>query len=188
MKNFTPILLIIISVATFFIFIDPTYNEVKVLLDQKEQNNTLITLAGDLRRKRDQLHQDFNNIGEENKRDLKKLLPETVDNVRLILDISNIADALRLTITNITVSGNNDPSAQNSQLASSPADAIGTITLGFSVVAPYDLFIELLRSLEESLRLVDIRSMTVSPGSTPAGGTSNVNYSYSVTLNTYWLR
>lgn len=196
MKNFTPILLIIISAATFFLFIDPLYEEVKNLLNEKEENNTMIDLAAELRKKREKLHQDFNNISTANKEDLLKLLPETVDNVRLILDIHNIADLFELDITNISVSGNDGstsaPTASNSQVNTNPADSVGRITLGFSVVAQYDQFIELLRSLEESLRIVDVRSLTVSPGAVQNGPDGKplpeVFYGYTVLLETYWLR
>lgn len=191
MKNLTPILLIIISVAIFFVFIDPQYSKVKELLIQSEENKTMLELAAELSAKRDQLHEEYRNIDPSDKEDLLKLLPETVDNVRLILDINNIAESFGVVITNINVSGGPGAEGQNAPpVAPGPSESVGTISLSFSVNAPYELFIELLRDLEESLRVVDVRNLTISTGNqqNAAAGDDTVFYNFGITLDTYWLR
>lgn len=179
MKNAAPIILIIIAIALFFIVIDPQYKEVKELSAQKQDNETLLVLAEELQEKRDRLHQDFNAISPGRREDLKKLLPDTVDNVRLVLDINNIAETYGMTITGISVAGSSGDSNanKNSELSGS----IGTIQFGFQVSATYDVFLEFLRDLEQALRVVDIKSLKVNAG-------EGIFYNYTITLDTYWLR
>lgn len=177
MKKAAPIILIIISIALFFVVIDPQYQEVKQLSAQKQDNETLLVLAEELQQKRDRLHQDFNAISPGRREDLKKLLPDTVDNVRLVLDINNIAETYGMTITGISVSENPAGAQANSDLSGS----IGTIQFGFKVSATYDVFLEFLRDLEQALRVVDIKSLKISAG-------DGIFYDYTIGLDTYWLR
>lgn len=186
MKKFIPLILIIVSIGVFFSFIDPEYDEIKVLLDTREENKEMLELAEELKRKREELQRDFRNISAEQKRDLNRLLPETVDNVRLILDINNIAESFGLIITGISVSDNQKAKVVE-QGSVQTGEEIGVISLGFSVVAPYELFIDFMQDLEESLRIVDIRSLNITPAEnvTVSG---EPFYNYSVSLDTYWLR
>lgn len=189
MGKYMPIILIIVSIAVFFMVIDPKYAEVKELRDQKERNDETLVLSKKLRERRDSLQQRFNNISDEEKDHLIKLIPETVDNVRLILDINNIAEEYGIIIKNIdvetqeTVTESTDSSGQKFIVSSENAiDNIGTITLAFSVSATYDVFIDFMTDLEQALRIVDIKEMGIT---VPEEGDF---YDFSVKLNTYWLR
>lgn len=193
MKNFTPIFLIILSVAVFFTFIDPQYDEVKELLAQKEENETMLELARKLAEERQKLQENYVQISEPEKRSLMKLIPDTVDNVRLILDINNIGESFGVQFTGINVTGGEDGEVPNIN-PTNPTETIGTIGISFSVVATYDLFIEIMKDLEESLRIVDVRSLSISNGGSQNNENNNglpvdqIFYSYTVSLDTYWLR
>lgn len=173
-----PLILIILAIATFFVFIDPLYKEVKVLKQKKADNDKMLELAEQLQRKREQLQNDYNAIKPLEREQLAKLLPDTVDNVRLILDINNIADDYNVAIKNILVSS--DEAVVASETQTTVAD-VGTISLSFSITATYDIYLNLLKDLEEALRLVDIRSLEIGRG-------EGIFYDYSITLDTYWLR
>ena len=132
MKKAIPFILIALAVVIFFLFIDPEYDKVKTLLKEKEDNDTLLQLAEELQRKRDILHDSFNSIGVDEREELQRLLPDTVDNVRLILDINNVAEQYGIVIKNITVTRDGESDSTNTNVVSS-VDAIGdvgTITLG----------------------------------------------------------
>jgi uncharacterized protein YabE (DUF348 family) len=58
---------------------------------------------------------------------------------------------------------------------------VGVISFSFTVSAKYEVFLEFLKQLEESLRLVDIRNIEISRG-------TGVFYDYRITLDTYWLK
>jgi Tfp pilus assembly protein PilO len=186
MKRYLPFILIIISMAIFFFVIDPQYNQVQNLLKEKESNDTMLQLAEDLQRKRDRLHDAFNSISVNEREELQKLLPDTVDNVRLILDINNIAEQYGVIIKNISVTREDDGNNQSQKNVVSSIERqgdIGTISLSFSMNATYDVFINFMKDLEEALRIVDIRSLDVS-----ARQGDNVFLGFHIDLDTYWLR
>ncbi len=199
MKSLTPIILILISVALFFFLIDPEYKDVQELQAQVEANNETLKIARDLSVKREELRNKFNNISQEERAELEKLLPDTVDNVRLIIDINNIAEQFGIVIRNININADEDTATaagtvgaqgstfegviEESSVKYVDKSKIGVITFSFSVSAKYEVFLEFLRELEESLRIVDIRNIQISRGS--AEGSI---YDYNVTMDTYWLK
>lgn len=196
MKNLMPILLIIVSIGIFFIVIDPEYKEVKDLQKEIEQNNRTLDLAAQLREKRESLRDRYNQISESERFELTKLLPDTVDNVRLIIDINNIAEKYGIIIQNfeITTSEDSDNNVRvldsefegvidNAAIEYADTSKVGVISFSFSVAAQYDVFIEFLKDLEEALRIVDIRSISID-----RGDEEDVFYNYRVNLDTYWLK
>jgi len=196
MKALMPIILILVSIAIFFMVIDPQYKEVKGYQVVIEDNNRTLDLANELRKKRDSLRQKYNQISEEEKIKLSNLLPDTVDNVRLIIDINNIAKKYGIAIQNIDINATED-SEKNIKVIDSEFDNIsdkgnisyadtsrvGVISFSFSVSAQYDVFIDFLNDLEEALRIVDIRSIDIE-----RSADDNVFYDYRVNLDTYWLK
>lgn len=180
MKNLMPIIFIIVSIGIFFTYIDPEYKKIKSHQETINRNNDMLVRAQELRQKREELQQKYNDIGEEDRKRLEKLLPDTVDNVRLILDINNIASDFGIAITDIGVTEEQETGGTN-QITENTGEKYGTIELSFSVSATYETFKRFLETLEDSLRLVDVTSFTVNAG-------EGVFYNYTVNLQTYWLR
>jgi hypothetical protein len=56
------------------------------------------------------------------------------------------------------------------------------VTLGFSVNGSYGVFQSFLVDLAQSLRVVDITSVTVGAGDRPG------SYQYNIEVKTYWLK
>lgn len=184
MKGLTPIILIAVSIGIFFFFIDPQYKEAKSLNEEIGENDKTIALATELRNEREKLQARFNAIGSEEKDMMQKILPDTVDNVRLVLDINNIANDVGIEIDDINVEGNSTVSNTDDTrvINESIGGEYGTIGLSFSVTASYESFKEFMIRLEDSLRLVDVVKYSV--GLTGQPGILQ----YSVIIDTYWLR
>ncbi len=198
MKSLTPIIFIVISIAIFLFLIDPQYKKIQQTSAEIEQNDKTLEIANKLKSKKDELNVRFNQISQSEKVELEKLLPDTVDNVRLIIDINNIANQFGIVIRDISIdTKEGDVSTSKSVVSQSSnfegvlkddsikyvdTSKIGVITFSFSVSAKYEVFLEFLNQLEESLRIVDIRNIEISQGS---GG---VFYDYKITLDTYWLK
>jgi len=69
---------------------------------------------------------------------LAKLLPDTVDNVRLVLNINNVAENYGVIIRNIAIETEEQQEAVDSQIITTEVnDDIGTITLSFSITSSY---------------------------------------------------
>jgi len=179
MKSLMPIILIAVSVGVFIFFVDPQYDKIKLTNETIEENEKLIDLADQLRRERSVLQEKFNNIDQNDRTKLNKILPDTIDNVRLILDINNIADDFGIAITNIGVQENDQN--QQGRLTDNTGREYGTIGVTFAVSAEYTVFKNFMQRLENSMRLVDITSFSVS-------ASEGLFYNFNVSLDTYWLR
>ena len=73
---------------------------------------------------------------------------------------------------------------------------LGVVTFTFTVALTYDDFLEFLRRIEHSTRLLDVDSVTFTASSDASSkekdqvsGTSEVPiYNFNVSLRTYWLK
>lgn len=201
---------VILSGVIFFWYTKPTYDSSLALRAGIAQNNAALDKAAELQKLRQTLLSRFNTFDPTDLDRLQKLLPDHVDNVRLILDLDNLAERGGLALQNVDVSTAQKQTAKNQ----TALGAIGasnqkydSLTLTFSTIATYPDFIEFLKNLEASLRIVDLVSLSISPAggagatatnATNAFPTSNARnsaasrteplYTYNMTLRTYWLK
>lgn len=186
MRGFVlPVIFILCAVGLFIGYINPAYQQVKTLRVQDGQYNDVLTQSTNLRTERDKLLAKRNTFQSSDVQKLERLLPDNVDNIRLIIDINDIAARYNLSLRDVQLSGD----AQSSNTVGQSGGALGSVELSFTVSATYDSFITFLQDLEKSLRLVDVTgvSFTVGSSASNTAGTSNLT-DYKVTIRTYWLR
>jgi len=109
---------------------------------------------------------------------LERLLPDNIDNIKLVIDIKNIAANHNLVLKNIKLDTNVGVDPKKLGVDQSK---YGTVGLSFSITSSYDNFQVFLTDLENSLRLVDIIDLSVTANDTGL-------YEFSVGLKTYWLK
>lgn len=192
MKKYASIIYIVLAVGIFFTFTDPQYAEVKTLLEEKAENEEMLEKANELTRKRQSLSDKYAAISDEEKQQLLKVLPDTVDNVRMILDMTNIADNSNtnygIILRSVSVSGDLDELSgrtnirDNSRVVDKTSNDFGVINVKFSFSTSYETLKAFMGDLENSLRVMDIVDFSVT-----ASDTTEI-YNYSISLNTYWLR
>jgi Tfp pilus assembly protein PilO len=142
---------------------------------QEALNNSV-----EIRRMREKLIQEKSSFDPTNLARLEKLLPDNIDNIKLVIELQNIAQKPengRLVLRNIKL----DTSPVTDKKLGADNNKYGTVGLSFSVTASYPNFQNFLTDLESSLRLVDIVDLSVN--STDTG-----LYDFSVNLKTYWLK
>lgn len=187
MNLITPIILIIISLATFFGYVDPNYRgenlsegnrSVLNLQTEEAEYQEALNNTSEIRKKREALVARRGEISLDDLTRLEKLLPDNVDNIKLVVDIKNIAENHALTLKNIkldtAVKSDSDKLGQDNK-------KYGTVGLSFSVISSYDNFLIFLRDLEKSQRLVDITELAVT-------GNDTGIYDFTIGLKTYWLK
>jgi len=180
MNFFLPVIFVAIALGIFFGFTDPAYTRIKVLRGEEAQYTQALTRSRELQEVRDQLLSRYNVMAQSDIDRLEKLLPDNVDNVRLILDIDSVAAQYGMRTRNVQLEGT-DSRVENGQVGKSDSD-YQSVVLSFSATASYDVFRSFVEDLEQSLRLVDITKISFS-----STGEQNV-YDYSVSLKTYWLK
>lgn len=182
MKTLLPLLFIIIAGGIFFGFVNPTYTEVKALRAEESTYETALSRSKELQAVRDQLLARYNTFPRESLTRLGRLVPDTIDTVRLILDLDSMAARYGMHIRNVSLNSGASASSRAAVGEIGPGDArYDYVTLSFSVSGTYDTFRAFLADLESSLRLVDVTSVSFS--STQTG-----IYDYALAVKTYWLK
>lgn len=120
---------------------------------------------------------------------LKKMVPDTVDNIRFINDVNGIAKKTGMKLKKVDynaqdLKGTDIKSSE--KIASGSSALYGSYTVNFVVSGTYKQFVEFVESLENSLRLVDITDVTF----TSAGQTEGKveNYDFTIKAQSYWLK
>jgi Tfp pilus assembly protein PilO len=192
-KNIFPIILIGIVIAGFFTFINPTYKDILNTKTQIASYNEALNNSKSLENERDKLTKKYNSIDPINLEKLNKLLPDSVDNIRLILEIEKLALPYGMVLKDVrydTASGNkaNDVTT-GSDFTATKQTSYGTWDLEFSVQGTYFNFLSFLKDLENNLRIVDVVSVDFSSGSTSVTNPNlSESYKYSIKIKTYWLK
>lgn len=189
-----PIFMIAASIGIYFGFIDPTYNEAQALKEKNTALNVAVNNANQVTESRNKLVAKINSFPVDDMARLLKLLPDNIDNIRLIMEVDRIALKYGMSLRDVKVSGSGLP--QDGGTLSSPAIAssgvIGgtpkdydNVKLSFSVFSNYQTIKQFLGELEENLRITDIEKLSFSTRENTRG--QDV-YQFNVSLNTYWLK
>jgi hypothetical protein len=197
-----PIILIIISITLFFVFANPLYSEISVLRGEVASYNEALDNSKALENERDKLTAKYNAINPENLAKIAKLLPENVDNIRLILEIEQIALPYGMVLKDVQYdtaeteanTAGGAPIQGGGVARTSPKD-YGIFDLSFSTTGTYNNFINFTKDLEKNLRIVDMSSISFSSNNLVAAS-SNPNsktvstevYKYDFKIKTYWLK
>lgn len=200
MKYILPTILIIASLGLFFLFINPTYVEVKDLKVKVDSYNEALNNSKKLQSVRDVLVSKYNGFAPDDIDRLGKLLPDNVDNIKLVLEIQKVSAQFNMNVENIKydtlkqdTTGTNTANTFAAAAAPGPKKDYGDFNLEFSVKGSYSNFVGFLDSLEKSLRIVDIQSLSfssadVSTQTGAAGATPKDFYKYDFKIKTYWLK
>lgn len=180
-----------ISAAVFFLYTKPAYDDLKKLQAEIAQYDQALLRANELQALKESLLSRYNSFIPTDIERLHKLLPDHVDNVRLVLDFDNLASTHRLAIQNVVIGRGDADAAANSK--PSNAEVIGakkkqyeSLTLKFTTQGTYDAFVRFMEDVQASLRIVDLVALTLAPASTDKD--SEPVYRYDVTIRTYWLK
>jgi Tfp pilus assembly protein PilO len=181
LKLFIPVIFVIAAVGLFAAYTNPTYQDIKSLQQQNASYDAALSTVQGLISKLSTLSTQEDSMAPEDLSRLQQILPDNVDNIRLIIDINNIATRHNLPLSNVNLGDlRGSGTAAQAQQASGP---VGTATISFAVATnSYDNFLAFVQDVEHSLRLVDITKLTLQA---PTTVTSPVTYSMS--LQTYWL-
>lgn len=193
-KFIIPTILIVVSVILFVVFTNPIYGEVTEMRATSASYEEALSNAKNLQSVRESLLSKYNGFSAEDITRLKKLLPDNVDNIRLILEIQGIASTYGMQIKNVKydakkASGVEPETPQNSATAREQVRDYGIFDMEFSTEGSYDNFVKFVRDMERSLRIVDITSVTFS--SVDGASTQNIAnsvYKYDFKIKTYWLK
>lgn len=171
--------------ALFILYTKPAYEGVQGIRDQITEYNLALDKAAELQRLKQSLLSRYNSFNPADVDRLHKLLPDHVDNVRLVLDLDTLASKHGLALQNVVISGPKDATAEAEIATIGPTvQRYDSVAIQFATTGNYDRFVQFLTDLEKSLRVVDIVDLSMNA----AGAGGDQVYRFDITLNTYWLK
>lgn len=196
-KVLLPILLILVSIGGFVFFVSPLSAEVTELRKDVSAYNQALTNSKSLEYARDQLKEKSNSINTTDVSRLEKLLPDGVDNIKLILEIEeNVARPYGMILKDVRYSIEKESEVDSSVVQGGNINVAnlkkdyGEWGLEFSVEGTYNNFISFLRDLEKNLRIIDVVSIQFSSSALNQNSKNNIEdiYKFAFKVKTYWLK
>ena len=175
--------LVIAAGVLFFLYTKPTYDSLQTRKSDIETYNLALEKAGELQQLKQELLARYQSFSPADIDRLHKLLPDHVDNVRLVLDLDNLASKHGLALQNIAVSAVSRAAQGQEAIIGASLATYDSVTMSFETTGPYDRFVGLLTDLEHSLRIVDVEQLGLD-----AADKTGTNYRFNVSLRTYWLK
>ncbi|MBU6231878.1 MAG: hypothetical protein KGI45_00860 [Patescibacteria group bacterium] len=197
-RNITAFILIVLAVGMYLTVTSGIVAQANAVQSVNAQYQAAIASSLKLIQVRDKVLADYNNLSADDRARLAKMLPNSVDNIRLIIDLNNLALRHGFTLKNVSAKTSDSvPAGQppvravpqvgggaSMNQAAIPAlngPTLDTINVSFGLSAPYQQFQSFLQDLEADLRIMDVTHLSV---------TANPNgiYDWNLDLQTYWLR
>lgn len=183
-----------IAASVFVLYTKPTYDAINLLKSDIVEYDQALERANELQQRKQELLTRYNAFDPADIDKLHKLLPDHVDNVRLILDFDNLASKHRLAIQNVVIGRSGGTQSPNGRqeapevIGGGSDKRFDSLTLKFSTQGTYDGFVTFMEDVQASLRIVDLVSLTLSPASGSSGEGEQQIYEFDVTIRTYWLK
>lgn len=202
MRWLLPLVLIGAGIAGFLLITQPIYDEALTLKIEADKYNEALANAKILQAERDRLTEKFNSFQAEDLARLQKIVPDSVDNIKLILEIQEVAQERGILVKNVEFEPEQfleEDAAAKEEAAKKQANLrrpgaasnldYEIFDLEFSIEGKYSAYVEFMKLLERSLRVVDVRAITFTPGtSEDKDKIYNDNYKYTFRINTYRLK
>ena len=223
MRSIISVVIIILAGALFFGYTKGAYDQIQASQQMSTQYDTALNKAAELQQVVTTLLAKYNAFNPSDLAHLQTMLPDQVNNIGLILDLDTLAQQYGLSLEGVDI-GAQDSSASGS---TAPAPAVGSagsnglpydsLNVSFTIHGTYGQFTQFMEGLQQSLRIVDLVSISVTAGGTTdttdtagttdtttppslaqlggsssgasaiVGADSNV-YAFNMTLRTYWLK
>ncbi|MBU6214587.1 type 4a pilus biogenesis protein PilO [Patescibacteria group bacterium] len=176
------IVAVIVALGIFFGYINPTLSgsiadtKTKIASDDKA-----LAAASSFAAQVKRLTDAQNTIGSANLARLMLLLPDSVNNIGLILDLNALAAKSSISVSAIDVS----PIAQASATVPGTGPGIQSpeqsMDFSLTLVGTYSAFKTFLAGIEKSQRLLDVQDLSIQ-------GSDTGVYTYKLKIRLYWLR
>ncbi|HVW82485.1 MAG TPA: hypothetical protein VHC68_00860 [Candidatus Paceibacterota bacterium] len=179
MTRLLPLILLAAAAGIFFGYVSPQYEgPIAAAKSTIAADNQALAAAAAYTAKENQLAAARDQIAPDDLARLTALLPTSVNNVQAILDLDNLAvrSGFPLAAINV-VSGGSAGTVQGI----TEDQSVGSVDLSISGSGSYAVFRTFLAGVERSVRLLDVRTLSITSADSGI-------YSYSMTLRLYWLK
>lgn len=157
---------------------------IKELQAEADRLNSGLEITRKLSEIKTELEKRINSIDKAQLQNLDRFLPDSVDNIQLVLDVNSIAVSSGMRIGGIKINDTEEKSTDVTvPMGSSTEPKVSKLQMSFTVEGSYETFLSFLDNLSHSLRLLDVMSVKFTTDEKGANF-----YKYDVTIQTYWLK
>lgn len=188
MKNIFAILLILSSAGIIYVLFMPTYQVVQLAMAEKGEYEKALNDSRAVEERQSILGSKYNEMAPADVDRLEKMIPNSIDNIRLIIEVDKIAQRYNMTLENPIVSQQKDSMTSLQAViagVSGTSSLYGIGKMTFGVNGSYETYIAFIKDLEKSLRLMDITAVTLSDEQITD---SVITYDFKTEIKTYWLK
>ncbi len=178
-----PLTLLVAAIGLFVMFTNPGYQRIKELKVKVVNYEKAVAKVEELIARKQQLTNEYSAISADNLAKVERILPDNVDNIRLIIDINAVAQRNALSLSAFSI-GETSPGRSLPSVAAvgESTDPVGSVTLGFKLSGSYDQLLKFIKDLEKSERLVDVQNLDFQVNAVSGSRTD-----YDFSIRTYWL-
>ena len=178
-----PILGLMIAVGMFFAYVSPTWTgSIATTKAAIASDDKALAAAANYVAQEKELTDQRNAIDPANLTRLETFLPDSVDNVGLILDLNAVAARSGLALSNVDVTASAPAAAPDTTASGGPPaeDTLAWVDMSLSASGTYSALKSFLSGVEKSVRLLDVKDISI------VGSDTGV-YVYHMSIRIYWL-
>lgn len=176
-----PIFALMVAVGMFFAYVNPVWSgSIAARKAAIASDDQALDAAARYTNQQNELIAERNKIDPADLKRLAIFLPDSVDNVGLILDLNALAARSGLSLSNIDVTTNGASPSSADTLGAASTNPVGSVDLSVSAVGTYTALKTFLAGVEKSARLLDVQDLTIK-------GSDTGVYTYQMKLRLYWL-
>jgi Tfp pilus assembly protein PilO len=176
---------VVAVVIGFIVFIVPDYKALNVLKAEVASLEQNIEVVKSLELSRETLDKQRLSISQSDMQKLEKIVPSSPDNIRLIIQLDEIAKRNGLTMIKDVQYEAKTAELAPGQVEDNPTD-YRSYNVSFNTSGQYNQFISFLQEVEKNMRLVDITSLTLQ-NTEKEGVSASSSQDFDVELKAYWL-
>lgn len=194
-RSILGIVLLLIGGGLVYFFTLPTWNDALAARDDTAHLDELIRKTNRLGELSQTATETYQNISQSDLDQVDTLIPDQIDNVKLILEVQKLAEQYGLVVKSIDVTG-----TTATELA---GFSLHQVSFGASLQGDYADFVQFLEQVELSRRLIDptsIRFQAIASDPAPTQGApgqilppspaesedEGAGYTFSLAFRTYW--
>ena len=98
MSSISIIAYIVLALSVGYAFVYPSMGEVSILMGERQKYETSLEMVNNIENKKNELLTEFNKISTEDKKDIDTVLPNSLNFVRLVSQISSVASKYNIVI------------------------------------------------------------------------------------------
>jgi hypothetical protein len=166
-RTLTPIFSIIISLVIFFFFTQPKFAHIKTVQGEAAQFEGAAAKAAQLNAELTRMLDEKRKYPAEAMEKLDALVPENVDEVKVLNDLNELAKSHNMMFGNVSVTNSDLVSADGSasgETLSGEYEGLTATNLSFSLIGGYDQFKAFLADVEQSLVMVEVQNIEFTTG------------------------